>query len=275
MSETSESKPDFDLSAGLRSRLYDCRVIHARTQPKPHRFDVSYFTFCLDLDEVERLSKRLRLFGTKWTSIFRFLPDDFIFGNGALSAASTKESVIRYVASKGAPSHEIVRVELVAHMRTAGYAFNPAAFYFCYRSDGSLVCGVLEVTNTYREKKAYFVPASSLERSVLTHNVAKLFYVSPFVELDSQFEIELGAPAGKIELCIRSRREGKLVVYAEVSGEAKELTDFALIKRFLLYPHVTLAVFFKIHWQAARLYFKRVPFIRKNDRLNLQQGGLS
>lgn len=257
-----------------RSRIYDCEVFHSRHAPARHSFKYRYFTFCLDLDEVDSLAKKFSFFGTQVFKPFRFVPKDLIFGNNAPTAAAVKAAVIGFASKMGARS-PIERIEFVGHVRTLGYAYNPAAFYFGYGKDDRLLFGIVEVTNTFHEKKAYFIPADSSGRDGLSDIQQKLFYVSPFLDLDTHFEFSLKQPAETLSLQIDSRKPGtSVVLHATLKGIARPFTAQRLLLNFFRFPLITLGVMAKIHIQAAKLYLKRVPYIKKLDHPNLQKGGL-
>lgn len=259
------------MSQGLRSRLYDCEVTHVRTQPVRNAFRYSYSTFCIDLDEVVRLQGAL--FGTRWWNPFRFVARDFIFGRTTAhaNASDMKEAIHAYALSKGVEG--IQRVELVAHMRTFGYAFNPAAFYFCYGTDDQFLCAILEVTNTYLEKKAYLVRANGAHRA--SGRQTKEFYVSPFVDLDAEFDLKLDSPGERLRLEIDSLKAGQCIVKSLVIGAKRDWSSAAMVAAMVRFPLITLQVIAKIHYRALLLFLKKVPHLRKNDRLELQKGGLS
>jgi len=48
-----------------------------------------------------------------------------------------------------------------------------------------------------------------------------------------------------------------------LSGRAQELSDRAVLRAFFTYPLMTVGVIVRIHWQALRLWCKRVPFFSK------------
>jgi DUF1365 family protein len=258
----------------LRSRLYDCAVTHSRSLPVENRFEYRYFTFCLDLDEIDEIASRSRLLGRGVLSAFRFCGEDFIFGRSGSTPAELKERVIEYARHKGV-TDTIERVELVGHLRTFGHSFNPAAFYYCYDSADSAVCAVLEVTNTYREKKSYLITGWSSDKKVFSGSQTKNFYVSPFVQLDAEFHFSLEIPRERLSIRIDSMKGDEVHVRTYLAGEVRALTDARLLTSLLRYPWVTVGVVIKIHYQALRLYLKRVPFIRKNKQTELQQGGQS
>jgi DUF1365 family protein len=54
-------------------------------------------------------------------------------------------------------------------------------------------------------------------------------------------------------------------------GKRVELTNRTLFGFTLKYPLITLKVIFLIHYQALRLWLKRVPFYRKAQDFDLQR----
>ncbi len=143
-----------------RSRLYQCVVRHVRDRPTRHAFSYRYFTFCLDLDEIDSLSAHLKLFGTQRSKIYRFQESDYLITRHDPAANKRiKAGVLEYARQNGV-TEPIERVELVTNVRVVGYVFNPVVFYYCYASSGTPVCIIPEVGNTYGEKKLYFLGAA-------------------------------------------------------------------------------------------------------------------
>ena len=48
-----------------------------------------------------------------------------------------------------------------------------------------------------------------------------------------------------------------------IAGASHALSDRQILRAFFGYPLMTFGVVAKIHWQALRLWIKRVPFFRK------------
>ncbi len=257
----------------LHSRIYDCNVLHTRTHPILHKFRYSYFVFCLDLDEIQALSNNLLLFGASRFRFCRFLTRDFIFGRSSHSVPQMKTEIISYAKAKGVLD-PILRVEVVAQMRTLGWSFNPATFYFCYGEGNEVLCSIVEVTNTFFERKTFFLKkVKNADKFIETQK--KNFYVSPFVEADSDFEFRISAPSDHLNIRIDSKNADRILVHAQLNGSSVNLNDRNLFIRLLKYPITGLSVFLKIHLQAIFLYFKKIPFFKKNEKSNLQISGLS
>jgi DUF1365 family protein len=249
----------------MKSRIYDCEVLHTRSTPKKNHFKYRYFTFCLDLDEIEVLSRKYFFFGEGFWKLFQFRANDFIFSETKSEnqlATDLKTGVCNYAQKHGVTA-PIARVELIAHMRSFGYAYNPANFYFCYSSDNQPVCAILEVTNTYREKKAYFLGSETLNDKTFYSQQLKRFYVSPFVDLGSLFDMKLALPTESLRLQIDSLLNGELQVHSLVTGNAVSITDLVLVTRLLRHPLISILIMVRIHYQALQLFLKKVPYFKK------------
>jgi len=104
-------------TSALRSCLYDCSVMHHRLAPKEHHFRYGIFQFCLDLDELDELSARLRLFHRNRPALYRFNDSDHLPAAGDLG---TKAAILAWVASQGLPLPADTRVLLLTHCRVFG-----------------------------------------------------------------------------------------------------------------------------------------------------------
>ena len=101
--------------------------------------------------------------------------------------------------------------------------------------------------------------------------VPKLFYVSPYSELDTMFDFNLGLPDDHLNININDYKNDQKVLISTLSGNRKKLSNVNLLYFSLKFPMVTLKVIFLIHWEAMMLYFKKIPFIKKTSNPELQQ----
>jgi DUF1365 family protein len=249
------------------SSLYRCRVTHHRLEPVKHHFVYDIFMFCLDLDEIPLIARGLWLFGHNHRNIFEFRDSDHLrFGAG-----TAKDNVISYARSKGV--HETIeKVFLITHLRTMGYAFNPVSFYFCFGADDVPVCCVVEVMNTYREMKSFVLTRNEFDGELFEARMQKYFYVSPFVDLDDMFEFRLSIPGDRLQVHINdiNKKQKKFLVTSLV-GERRTLTNARLLGYMFRFPFITLKIIVAIHWQALRLYLKKLPYHKKASDQDMQR----
>ncbi len=253
------------------SCLYECHVMHHRLSPKRHRFDFSFFMFYLDLDELPSLEKSLGLFGTKPSRLYRFLESDYL----PLGPQPLKEKVQTILHREGiqTPLH---RVRLLTHTRVLGYIFNPVSFYYCFDPNNVAFAVIAEVGNTFGEKKLFVLPRSehpdSEDGFCFRGNAVKHFYVSPFSDLNLQFDFRLGVPDTQFKIAIDDcNAHHHPVVISRFKGTRKPLTNSTLLKMTLKFPLMTTQVISQIHWHAFLLWLKGVPFFKKEASPELQQ----
>ena len=184
-----------------------------------------------------------------------------------------KARVLAFFAAHGVDPGPDSRIELLTLPRIFGYAFNPVSFYFAYDAAGSCVAAIAEVTNTFREMKPYcFGPADRRTDSTPSvpctfhRRVPKFFYVSPFSDVDVEFDFQLRAPTEKLFLQIDDYVGNQRTFTSHLSGPARPLTDARLAGLTFRFPLLTLRIIALIHWQALRLFFKKMPWFAKAAR---------
>jgi uncharacterized protein len=266
----------------LNSCLYECRILHHRLAPKPHRFTYRLFYFAIDLDELEQLHAKLRLFSFNRANLYSFRGGDFFPTHEPLhnpsgadgsrpspEAHNLKARVLDWIAERGLDPTG-VRVVLVTLPRVAGYLFNPVSFYFCFDRHGAPLTTIAEVTNTFRELKHFHVHERRGERTFHVR-MPKHFYVSPFSDVDVEFDFTLRVPASHLAIQIDDYIQGQRTLISTLTGVRTELTDRRLAWFTLKYPFLTLRVIALIHWHALRLRTKRLPWFAKTARGEAQR----
>ena len=272
----------------LRSRLYECRVMHHRLSPKEHRFEYGLFLACVDLDELDAIQQQLRFFSHNRRNLYELRESDHFIHPPAdpevPASGGLKARVVSWLGHHGVAPEQIGRIELVTLPRVAGYVFNPVSFYFVSAPDGSPVGAIAEVGNTFGEQKPFFVPRYDRAGAPSTDPASaeqfrlvapKHFYVSPFSALDLQFDFRLARPGERLSLGVNDvDSTGKTVLISSLTGTRRPLTDRELLRLTARYPLVTARVITLIHWQALRLWLKRIPFFSKAAQPELQRGVL-
>jgi len=248
--------------------------MHHRLAPKVHSFHYNVFMFYLDLDEIDMLHSKLKLMSRNRFNVFNFKDSDHLqlpMEKPDMSK-NVREHLVSYLKGNCVDIGN-GRIMVLTNLSTLGYQFNPVSFYFCYDEGGALVCSVVEVCNTFREMKPYFLGANTRVGDTFKMNMTKYFYVSPFIDMDTHFDFDLKEPGEKMELRIDDYdKNGKLFFISTLIGERKPLTDSRLLLYFISFPLITVKVIGLIHWQAFKLWLKKLPYHKKTDRVDLQQG---
>ena len=146
-----------------------------------------------------------------------------------------------------------------------GYVFNPISFFYCHDREGGLRAVLCEVSNTFGERHNYLL-AHADGRAIGPRDrliAGKAFHVSPFCAVEGHYRFRFDAnplaPATRIDY---HDRDG-LLLATSIAGAARAPTALAMLGAFFTYPLMTFAVVARIHWQALRLWARRVPHFRK------------
>lgn len=235
------------------SALYVGRVRHHRFRPRPHGLSYRVFWMLLDLDEIDAIAGRLRLFSRNRFNLYAFRDADY----GDRSGRSLKEQIAEALAAAGV-EWTGGSIRLLTMPRILGYAFNPLSTYFCYGQDGALRATVYEVHNTFGEIHSYVAPVGA-QAHLLRQEVQKRFHVSPFMGLAMRYAFRVMPPGERVSVAIDGDDGDGRLIAASLSGQRRTLGDGTLLRLLASHPLLTLKVTVAIHWHALRLLAKRIP----------------
>lgn len=256
----------------LNSCLYRCLVMHNRLSPKPHRFNYNVFMFYIDLDEVETLHKKFTLLSHNKFNFFNFKDSEHLqlpAGNPDTSKGA-KQHIIAYLQQNGY-TYNSGKIMLLTNLNVLGYNFNPVSFYFVHNIIGEVDCCVAEVSNTFREMKPYFLGKELLQNGKFHLNTSKYFYVSPFIDHDTNFDFNIGIPGEKLNIRIDDYKNGERFFISTLTGKQKPLTNKNLLLYSLRFPFITVRIMALIHWNALLLWLKKIPYHTKAANPQLQK----
>lgn len=237
--------------------LYRGNVLHRRLRPCGHILRYRVLHVLLDIDRIDGLAGSLRLFSRNRFGLFAFHDRDYGAGDGTPLRAHI-ERLMRAagIAPDGGAIH------LLTMPRVLGYAFNPLSTWFCHGTDGHLRAIIYEVSNTFGERHSYVMAVAPGARAV-RHTTAKRFHVSPFLPMDMTYAFRVLPPGERLAIGIAVSDAGGPVLSAIHTARREDLTDATLLRAAVAMPLVTLKVTVGIHWEALKLWAKRVPLFRK------------
>jgi DUF1365 family protein len=143
-----------------------------------------------------------------------------------------------------------------------GHVFNPVSFWFCLDKAGALRVVLSEVSNTFGERHCY-LSFHEDRRAIVQDDwlrAEKIFHVSPFLDVTGHYLFRFAYREDKIGVWINYHDAEGLMLSTAVVGKRRPLTAANLAWCFIRYPLVTLKVVGLIHFQAVRLWLKRMRY---------------
>lgn len=223
--------------------IYTCLITHVRTAPRHYAFGFRTYMWLTDPDRPPALPRLLR-------PLARFDARDHFDG----TQPSIRKALEAFLAPRGIDLAD-GSVTMLSHARVFGHVFNPLTLYWCHRADGTPLCTVAEVHNTYGGRHAYLLRPDAAGRS----RVDKEFYVSPFFPVDGAYDMRLPEPGERLGLRVRLERPGSTPFTATVRGERRPATSRTLLRTALRHPWSTALVSAGIRLHGIRLYLRGLP----------------
>ncbi len=235
-------------------------VRHRRLRPVEHAFEYPSYFLMLPMRSLQRVpcaALNRNRFGA-----LSFHDRDH--GDGGDDALAWLEALL---AAEGIADAD-GEAWLQCYPRVLGYAFKPVSFWFCERRDGSLAAVVVEVNNTFGQRHCYLLVGATLAygREV---SATKVFHVSPFFKVDGGYRFRFlrsAATANAPARCVARvdhHDDAGALLQTSLSGRLKPLSARSARSAFFSMPLMTFGVIARIHWQALRIWIKRVPYVGK------------
>ncbi len=240
------------------------QVRHTRLRPSRHAFAYPTYFLMLPLRSLHRAdSAAIGALAHNRRGALSFFDRDH--GDGRDNAVQWLDELLQHHGIHDATGE----AWLHCYPRVLGYTFKPVSFWYCHRAEsegGGLRAIVVEVNNTFGERHCYLLDAPRMGAELAA---AKVFHVSPFCSVEGGYRFRF--------LRTQSRGEPRTVVRIDyddaqgpllqtsVSGALQPVTAASVRRALWRHPAMTLGVIARIHWQAARLWIKRVRFFRKPE----------
>lgn len=253
----------------LFSGIYEGTIRHRRFHPVDNRFQYRIFFMYLDLAELDRVFDLHPLWSLESPNLAVFRRRDHL-GDPRLPM----DHAIRAMVAAATGETPDGPIRMLTHLRYFGYCFNPVSFFYCWRRGAEHPEWIVaEVRNTPWLETHGYVFGSLDNRHPLpewrTFAFPKAFHVSPFMEMDLDYEWRFRVPGPRLSVHMINRKGGRRIFDATLSLQRRELTRAAMTDVLVRYPLMTAQVTARIYRQAFRLWRKNAPFfVHPRKRFN-------
>jgi DUF1365 family protein len=241
--------------------IIDGQIMHRRSRPSANAF--TYPGFCLRLPLAELSSLPAMGIRRNRKGVVSFHDKDHGPRDGTSLETWMRDILRRENIVAAGP------ITLYAFPRMLGYVFNPVSFWVCHDVDGSPKAVLAEVNNTFGETHRYLLahPEGRPLESGATLTARKVFHVSPFCTIAGhyafRFHFATDRWLARIDYFDGDNDARGPLLATSISGVARPLDSAATRSLAWRYRWFTLLVIARIHWQAAKLWTRRIPFVKK------------
>lgn len=243
--------------ANIDVGLVTAKVGHARLWPKKNSFLYRIFYVKIPIQK-EPYANKPALISFDRFNIFAIFTKD----HGAKKTGTTWYDYIHeQLASVNFPNHTSMTVTMITHPRLFGYAFNPITFWMVTDQRQAVRAVLCEVRNTFKQSHNYllFKKDFSAITPEDTLQADKKLYVSPFNTTEGHYEFNFTYTGSYFKAVVNYFNGQNIhVLNTYVGGTINQLTSGSILKSVVLYPAMTAMVVVRIHWQALKLYVKKV-----------------
>ncbi|MBJ89952.1 MAG: chromosome partitioning protein ParA [Woeseia sp.] len=242
----------------MHSSIFTGRVSHSRKKPLSHTFSYGVFMMYLDLAELDKVFSGRWFWSARRCALARFRRENH-FGD----PAQPLDECVRELVQQKTGERPKGAIRLLTNLSYFGYCFNPISLYYCFdHTDTTVEAVVAEVSNTPWGECCCYVLAENRNREgsgTLSFRTAKKMHVSPFIDMDVEYDWALTEPADNLFVRINNISDDTKFFFATLALRRKEINGMSLATVLLRYPLMTITVMFSIHWQAFRLWIKGCP----------------
>lgn len=216
-------------------------VWHSRSRPTLHKFRYRAFFVAVSTQDLTGPAQGNWLFGINRSALISVSREH----HGLVADESLSDMLGEHFGSDD--------VVLYTFAKVLGYQFKPVSFWV---SDKKILA---EVHNTFGERHVYAMGRDQPLKA------EKCFHVSPFCDVKGRYEFDLRTSPQQFSAGIDyyDLDNASVLIQTLMSGKLVPVTLGSSIRALTRYPLFSFGVIARIHWQALRLWLKKVPWFSK------------
>lgn len=236
----------------FKPELYVGKVFHKRFLPKEHAFLYHTFFIKISLFNLEKSTNTF--FSINGFNLFSFNFKD----HGDRDGSSLLKFAEKKLNEEGV-NLEYDDILIHTYPRILGFVFNPVSFWY-FTFEDKVVAILAEVNNTFGETKSYLLLRDQFV-------CEKKMQVSPFNQIEGEYSFDFKHSDNLEKVEIRYTIKDKLILLASIAGKKKKFAWWSFLYLFLSNPFNNICTMIFIHFEALRLYLKKIPFYGKDGAI--------
>jgi uncharacterized protein len=239
--------------------LFKSKVRHRRLIPKENYFCYKTFYIAIDLMKKNTLSSNF-IFGINRRALLSYKDKD----HGQRDGSDVLQWAKSILSSNDV--NNITSIILVAMPRVLGYVFNPVSFYFCRCDNDKLRAVIVEVNNTFGETHSYLCLPEENKTDITNKTwltATKEFHVSPFMERKGHYHFRFDIKKNQSNIIIHYTVDHKKMLVTSIQSTHQVLNLKNCLFSALKIPFMTFKVVFLIHYQACKIFLKKIAYVKK------------
>ena len=245
-------------------QLVRSRIDHTRHGTPSHFLSRKGLSIWIDLDSLDEADRQSVLFSVDRFNLLSFQQADYGPNFRRVGMITRLADYARSQARDICPGIEIATVHLLTFPRIFGVAFNPVSIYVLRDGEGRDVMYIYEVRNTFGDMHAYI---GRVESGQAVLRADKILHVSPFFPVSGDYRLRFRAPEDRpaVRVLMRYSDSGLPRLTATLRGAREQLTNLGIVKALAATGQWPLRPLVSIHFEAARLRWKRARFHRRPE----------
>lgn len=241
----------------MHSCIYDGYVRHRRFQPLRRDFQYRIAFLFLDLAELDQVLEDLCLLGGRRFSLASIFRPDHLGRR-----ADCLDTAVRDVVADQTGTRPSGPIRMLTQWRTLGFYFSPINLFFCYDDEEQVQTVVAEVNNTpWREQHIYVLwSGNQSDDRGLAYRHAKAFHVSPYMDMNLEYDWRLSPPAERFAVHLETLRDTTCILDASMKLRRQELTNRTWLTTLMRFPLPAARILTAIYYEALRLWLKNCPY---------------
>jgi len=246
------------------SQILLSSIIHKRFIPFKHTLKYEVPSLFINLDNLDQLSKNYKLFSLNSFNLFSIYEKDHGYRDKRSIKTFVKDSL-----SKFNIKYKHLNIMILCFPRILGYVFDPLSIIYCY-DDKKLISIFYEVKNTTNEQHTYIFKGNvNFEDFKLSHECAKQFYVSPFIEMEANYKFFNRMQKDKININIDLYdKNNKKVLTASQHGKFIDFNSKNMFKFLYYNPLFGFKVMAGILYEAFKIIYKGGKYYARKKKPN-------